>query len=54
MKRSNEQVECHQLNAKRLLDLGFRKADVAATLQRKYGLARSTAYRDMDEADISR
>ena len=54
MKRSNELRECHQLNAKRLLDLGFRKADVASTLQRKYHLSRATAYRDVDEADQSR
>jgi len=54
MKRSNELREAHQLNAKRLLDLGFRKADVASTLQRKYHLSRATAYRDVDEADQSR
>ena len=54
MKRSNELKEAHQLNAKRLLDLGFRKADVASTLQRKYHLSRATAYRDVDEADQSR
>ena len=28
MKRSNEQREAHQQHAKRLLDLGFRKADM--------------------------
>ena len=53
MKRSNEQKEAHQ-HAKRLLDLGFRKADISATLQRKYSLSRATAYRDVDEADQSR
>ena len=54
MKRSNEQKEAHQQHAKRLLDLGFRKADISATLQRKYNLSRATAYRDVDEADQSR
>ena len=54
MKRSNEQKEAHQQHAKRLLDLGFRKADISATLQRKYSLSRATAYRDVDEADQSR
>ena len=54
MKRSNEQKEVHQQHAKRLLDLGFRKADISATLQRKYHLSRATAYRDVDEADQSR
>ena len=34
--------------------MGFQKADVAATLQRKYALSRATSYRDVDEADISR
>ena len=54
MKRSHEQQEAHQQYAKRLLDLGFRKADISATLQRKYNLSRATAYRDVDEADQSR
>ena len=54
MKRTSEEVEIQQQHAKKLLDMGLRKADVAATLQRKYGLARATAYRDIDEADISR
>jgi len=54
MKRSNEHKEAHQQHAKRLLDLGFRKADISATLQRKYNLSRATAYRDVDEADQSR
>jgi hypothetical protein len=54
MKRSNEQKAAHQEHAKALLDMGLRKADVAATLQRKYGLSRATAYRDVDDADISR
>ena len=36
---------------KRLLDMGLRKADVSATLQRKYNLSRATAYRDVDEDD---
>ena len=54
MKRSNEQKEAHQQHAKKLLDMGFQKADVAATLQRKYSLSRATAYRDVDDADISR
>ena len=54
MKRSNEQRAAHQEHAKQLLDMGLQKADVAATLQRKYGLARATAYRDIDEADLLR
>ena len=54
MKRSNEQKAAHQRHAKRLLDLGLRKADVSSTLQRKYNLSRATAYRDVDEADQSR
>ena len=54
MKRPPEVKEAHQEHAKKLLDLGCRKADVAATLQRKYGLSRPTAYRDVDEADQSR
>ena len=54
MKRSNEQQKAHQRHAKRLLDLGFRKADISATLQRKYSLSRATAYRDIDTADLER
>ena len=54
MKRTPEQVEAHQEHAKQLLDMGLQKADVAATLQRKYGLSRATSYRDVDKADISR
>jgi hypothetical protein len=54
MKRTPEVREAHQQHAKKLLDMGFQKADVAATLQRKYSLSRATAYRDVDEADISR
>ncbi|NBQ51811.1 MAG: hypothetical protein EBY40_07975 [Marivivens sp.] len=54
MKRTAEVKEAHQEHAKKLLDMGLQKADVAATLQRKYGLSRATAYRDVDEADISR
>ena len=54
MKRSNEQQKVHQQHAKRLLDLGFRKADISATLQRKYSLSRATAYRDIDTADLQR
>ena len=54
MKRPAEVREAHQQHAKRLLDLGFRKADISATLQRKYNLSRATAYRDVDEADQSR
>jgi hypothetical protein len=54
MKRTPEQLEAHQQHAKKLLDMGLQKADVAATLQRKYGLSRATAYRDIDEADQSR
>ena len=52
MKRTEEVRKAHQEHAKQLLDMGLQKADVAATLQRKYGLARATAYRDIDEADI--
>ena len=54
MKRTPEQVEAHQEQAKKLLDMGLQKADVAATLQRKFGLSRATAYRDIDEADQAR
>ena len=53
-KRLPEVKQTHQEHAKKLLDLGCRKADVAATLQRKYGLSRPTAYRDVDEADQAR
>ena len=54
MKRTAEVKEVHQQHAKKLLDMGLQKADVSATLQRKYGLSRATAYRDVDEADQSR
>ena len=54
MKRAEEVRKAHQEHAKKLLDMGLQKADVAATLQRKFGLSRATAYRDVDEADISR
>ena len=54
MKRTEEARKAHQEHAKKLLDMGLQKADVAATLQRKYSLSRATAYRDVDEADISR
>ena len=54
MKRTAEVKEAHQEHAKKLLDMGLQKADVAATLQRKYGLSRATAYRDVDEADQTR
>ena len=54
MKRTAEVKESHQQHAKKLLDMGLQKADVSATLQRKYGLSRATAYRDVDEADQSR
>ena len=54
MKRTAEVKEAHQQHAKKLLDMGLQKADVSATLQRKYGLSRATAYRDVDEADQSR
>ena len=54
MKRTAEVKEAHQQHAKKLLDMGFQKADVAATLQRNYGLSRATSYRDVDDADISR
>ena len=54
MKRTAEIKEAHQDHAKKLLDMGLQKADVAARLQRIYGLSRATAYRDVDDADISR
>ena len=54
MKRTSEQQNAQLALAKRLLDMGLRKADVAATLQRKYGLSRPTSYRDVDEADQAR
>ena len=53
-KRLPEVKQAHQDHAKKLLDLGCRPADVAATLQRKYGLSRATSYRDVDEADQAR
>ena len=34
--------------------MGLRPADVAARLQRLYGMSRPTAFRDVDEADVSR
>ena len=54
MKRTAEVKEAHQQHAKKLLDMGLQKADVSATLQRKYGLSRATAYRDVDGADQMR
>ena len=54
MKRTAEVKEAHQEHAKKLLDMGLQKADVAATLQRKHGMSRATAYRDVDTADILR
>ena len=44
MKRSNEQKEAHQQHAKRLLDLGFRKADISL-LQRFNANTTSPRYR---------
>ena len=54
MKRTTEEITIHQALAQRLLDMGLKKADVAATLQRKHGMSRATAYRDVDTADIFR
>jgi hypothetical protein len=54
MKRSSEQLKTQHELAKRLLDMGLKPADVAATLQRKYGVSRATAYRDVDNADVQR
>ena len=54
MKRSSTQHNEQLALAKRLLDMGLRKADVAATLQRKHGVSRATAYRDVDTADVQR
>ncbi len=54
MKRTSEQQNVQLALAKRLLDMGLRKADVAATLQRKHGVSRATAYRDVDLADMQR
>ena len=53
-KRTTQQVTDQQALAKRLLDMGLKKADVAAMLQRKYATSRSTSYRDCDTADIER
>ena len=53
-KRSKETKESHLAHAKKLLDMGFRPADVAARLQRLYGMSRPTAFRDVDEADQTR
>jgi len=54
MKRTTEQKELQHEEAKRLLDMGLKSADVAATLQREYGTSRATAYRDVDAADLQR
>ena len=54
MKRSKETKDAHLAHAKKLLDMGLRPADVAARLQRLYGMSRPTAFRDVDEADLSR
>ena len=54
MKRTTEEITLHQALAQRLLDMGLKKADVAATLMRKHGMSRATAYRDVDTADILR
>ena len=51
MKRTEQQVTAQQQHASSLLDLGLRKADVAAALQRKFGVSRATAFRDVDESD---
>tara|TARA_B100001094_G_C18144673_1_gene779967 strand:- start:923 stop:1279 length:357 start_codon:yes stop_codon:yes gene_type:complete len=53
-KRTSQQTTDQQALAKRLLDMGLKKADVAATLQRKHNVSRATAYRDVDAADIER
>ena len=50
MKRTAE-CEAHQQHAKSCWTLASRKPMSSATLQRKYGLSRATAYRDVDEAD---
>ena len=52
MKRTAE-VKSPPAARQKLLDMGLQKADVSAA-QRKYGLSRATAYRDVDEADQSR
>lgn len=54
MKRTNQERDAQLEEAKRLLDMGLKRADVAATLQRDYGLSRATAYRDCESADIQR
>ena len=36
MKRTTQEITLHQALAQRLLDMGLKKADVAATLQRRY------------------
>ena len=54
MKRTTQEITLHQALAQRLLDMGLKTADVAATLQRKHGMSRATAYRDVDTADILR
>ena len=41
-KRLPEVKQAHQDHAKKLLDMGLQKADVAATFQRKYHLSRAT------------
>ncbi len=46
MKRTNQERDAQLEEAKRLLDMGLKRADVAATLQRDYALSRATAYRD--------
>jgi len=54
MKRTTQELNSQHELAKRLLDMGLKKAHVAATLQRKHGVSRATAYRDVDTADIQR
>lgn len=54
MKRTEQEVQTHQEHAKKLLDMGLQDADVAATLQRKYGVSRATSYRDIKAANQER
>lgn len=54
MKRTSQQRDAQLAEAKRLLDMGLQTADVAATLQRDYGISRATAYRDCESADLER
>ena len=54
-KRSKKAIIAERIRkAKTLLDIGFKKEDLAPKLQRDYNISRSTAYRYLDSADLER